>query len=136
MWEARERLEAHGVAVVVVTFDTGPLAEAYVRQTALEWPLLADPERKLYRAYGMLHGRAWDLYGPPAIWCYLKLLTRGRRLHRPGSDVSQLGGDVVVDPSGIVRLHHVGSGPADRPTVESILAVVEGNPESDTQTMT
>jgi hypothetical protein len=112
------------VSVVVVTFDGGPLVEAYVEDTGLTWPLLLDRERTLYRAHGMLRGRAWDLYGPPAIWVYLKLLARGRRLRRPGVDVTQLGGDVLVDPGGIVRLHHVGAGPADRPSVDSILEVV------------
>ncbi|NNC89999.1 MAG: hypothetical protein HKN82_16195 [Akkermansiaceae bacterium] len=120
----QDELEAANVAVAVVTFDHGPMAEAYVRETGLQWPLLLDRDRGLYRACGMMRGKAWDLYGPPAIRAYLKLMARGRRLHRPGSDVTQLGGDVLVDPGGIVRLHHVGSGPADRPSIGSILGRV------------
>jgi hypothetical protein len=54
----------------------------------------------------------------------MKLLLRGRKVRRPSGDVYQLGGDVLIDPSGIVRLHHVGSGPADRPTVHSLLQAV------------
>ena len=110
---------------MVVTFDADFMARAYVEQTKLEWPLLIDTERKLYHAYGMLRGRAWDLYGPPAIWVYLKLLAKGRRLRKTGSDVTQLGGDVLIDPQGVVRLHKIGNGPADRPSVESILDLVE-----------
>ncbi len=110
--------------MAVVTFDSGPLIEAYVRRSGLEWPLLVDRDRALYRTYGMLRGHPWHLYGPPAIWVYLKLLAKGRRLCRPGSDVTQLGGDVLVDPGGMVRFHHVGSGPADRPRVESVLDLV------------
>ena len=98
-----------------------------MRQTRWPWPLLVDRERTLYRAYGMTRGRAWDLYGPPAIWTYLKLLAKGRRLRRPGSDVTQLGGDVLVDPQGVVRLHYVGSGPADRPPMDQLLEVVRDN---------
>ena len=100
------------------------MAVAYMRETELQWPLLVDRERTLYKAYGMERGEAWDLYGPPAIWTYLKLLGRGRRLRRSGSDVEQLGGDVLVDPEGIVRLHHVGAGPADRPEVSVLLEAV------------
>ena len=128
MRESHAELAAHDVAVAVVTFDSGPLAAAYARETGLEWPLLLDSDRVLYRAYGMLRGRVWDLFGPSAIWVYLKLLAKGRRLRRPGSDVSQLGGDVLVDPGGTVRLHHVGVGPADRLPVESFLAVVRRGP--------
>ena len=128
MRERESELATLGVAVVVVTFDSGPLVEAYVRQTNLDWPLLLDGDRALYRAYGMLRGRAWDLYGPAAIWMYLKLMAKGRRLRRTGSDVTQLGGDVLVDPGGVVRLHHVGSGPADRPSIEALLDVVRRVP--------
>ena len=116
-----ERLE---IDVLVVTFEADPTAVAYVRETELPWPLLIDRKRELYKAYGMHKGRPWNLYGPSAWFVYFKLLARGRRLYGPGEDVTQLGGDVLIDPDGIVRLHHVGSGPADRPTVEKLLAVV------------
>lgn len=130
MREQESKLEALDVRVAVVTFDADFMARAYVEQTELAWPLLIDSERVLYHAYGMLRGRAWDLYGPPAIWAYFKLFAKGRWLRRPGSDVTQLGGDVLVDPEGIVRLHKVGSGPADRPSVESMLDVVTGRDAS------
>ena len=106
----------------VVTFDAGPLAMAYVRDSQLSWPLLVDTHRTLYQAYGMQQGTWWNLYGPPAIGVYLKLLWRGRRLQRPGSDVHQLGGDVLIDPDGVVKIHYVGVGPADRPEISTLLA--------------
>ncbi len=110
--------------VVVVTFECGPLAQAYVRETELRWPLLIDESRALYSAYGMDHGRWWDIWGPASWWAYGKLLLRGRRLHRSDGDVNQLGGDVLIDPAKMIRLHHVGHGPADRPSVSSLLEVV------------
>ena len=36
----------------------------------------------------------------------------------------QRGGDVLIDPDGIVRMHRVGKGPADRPGVERFLQIV------------
>ena len=39
-------------------------------------------------------------------------------------DIFQRGGDVLIDPTGIVALHHVGNGPADRPPVETILGKI------------
>ena len=110
--------------VAVVTFQAGPLVEAYVRETGLRWPILVDDGLSLYHAYGMEHGTWWYLWGPPSIWVYLKLMARGRWPKLPAGDVSQLGGDVLIDPTGIVRLLHVGNGPADRPAVDSILGVV------------
>lgn len=105
----------------MVTFGAGALAIAYVRETGLPWPLLIDPDLRLYKAYGMDQGTWWNVFGPPAFGIYLKLLWRGRHLVRPGRDLHQLGGDVLIDPEGIVRIHHVGVGPADRPGVSTLL---------------
>ena len=125
MREIENEIDALGLRVLVVTFEAGTLAQAYVRDTNLEWPLLVDETRALYRGYGMEHGHWWNVYGPPAWWVYAKLLAKGRRLRASDSDFDQLGGDVLIDPDGIVRIHHVGAGPADRPSVASILACVK-----------
>ncbi|MCP4784114.1 MAG: hypothetical protein GY903_22825 [Fuerstiella sp.] len=124
MREHENEIEALGIKVVIVTFEAGLLAQAYIRETNLRWALLVDEPRDLYSAYGMERGRWWDILGPAAWWVYAKLLVRGRRLRNPSGDVKQLGGDVLIDPAGIVRLHHVGAGPADRPRVSSLLDVV------------
>ena len=113
--------------VIVVTFELGPLVQAYVRQTGLRWPLLVDETQALYSAYRMDRGRWWDIWGPASWWAYGSLLLRGRRLHRSDGDVDQLGGDVLIDPTGIVRLHHAGSGPADRPSVSSLLELIRSD---------
>lgn len=124
MRQKQGELSGLGVRVAVVAFQGGPLAEDYVRDTGLDWPVLIDESRGLYRAYGMERGGLWHVWGPPAWWAYIKLLARGRRLRKMSGDVFQLGGDVLVDPDGIVRVHHVGNGPADRPPVSELLAVV------------
>ena len=100
------------------------MAEAYVRETELTWPLLVDNALSLYTAYGMERGGWWDIWGPASWGAYAKLLARGQKLKAPAGDVHQLGGDVLIDPQGIVRLHHIGNGPADRPAVERLLEVV------------
>jgi hypothetical protein len=110
--------------IVVVTFERGPQARAYADDTGLGWPILVDETRAIYRAYGMLLGTAWNIWGPRTWWAYTKELLRGRAPRATGlhSDTSQLGGDVLVDPSGTVRFLHVGSGPADRPSIAALVA--------------
>ncbi len=110
-----------GLRVVVVTFEARERAEQYVHETGLEWPLLSDRERTLYTAYGMGRGRWSAIWGPATLWAYARLIVRGRRVRRPTGDVQQLGGDVLVDPTGRVALCHVGKGPADRPAVGTVL---------------
>lgn len=120
-----ERFAALNTAVAIVTFDANFMATAYVKDNAISWPLLIDTDRNLYRAYQMERASWWSIYGPSSVANYIKLLFRGRRLRRPGRDTRQLGGDVLVDPQGIVRLHYVSESPHDRPPVADILKIIE-----------
>lgn len=122
--EIQSELDECNAAVAVVTFELNVVAENYVRQTSLPWPFLVDVNRTLYSAYGMSRGRWWDLSGPAVILEYFRLFAKGRTLKKTTGDVKQLGGDVVIDPSGIVRFHYVGVGPADRPSVDALTAVI------------
>jgi len=119
-----DKIERLGLRVVVVTFEPRPHAEAYVRETGLRWPLLIDARRALYSAYEMGRGHWTAIWGPASWWAYARLIVRGRRPGLPTGDVDQLGGDVLVDPRGRVALHHVGTGPADRPAISTILDAV------------
>ena len=112
-----------------MTFESARVAQAYAAETGIEWPILVDETRHLYRAYGMLAGGMWDIWGPASWWAYLKELARGRLPRASRSDFRQLGGDVLIDPAGIVRFHHVGRGPADRPSVDTLLRVRTDRPE-------
>lgn len=122
MRERNEDLQRRNLKVAVVTFENDYFARSYVAETGLDWPLLVDADRALYRGYDMLRASFWDIWGPSTWWVYGKELLKGQKLHKSEGDVMQRGGDVLIDPAGIVRLHHVGDGPADRPTVEEILA--------------
>ena len=119
--QSEAELEKLDVKVVVVTFEAGFLARAYIEDTGLRWPLLIDATREVYKAYDMLVASFWDIWGPHTWWAYLKELIRGRFPVKSEGDISQRGGDVLIDPNGIVRFHHVGQGPGDRPSARSIL---------------
>jgi hypothetical protein len=112
------------VKIAVVTFENDFFARGYVAETSLTWPLLVDDTRETYRKYGMLSASFWDIWGPKTWWVYLKMVMEGGRLRKSEGDIYQRGGDVLIAPNGIVSLHHVGVGPADRPAVETILSKV------------
>jgi hypothetical protein len=118
-------LERLDVKVVVVTFEAGFLARAYIEDTGLRWPLLIDTKRELYSAYDMLEAGFRDIWGPGTWWAYLKEFAHLRFPRKSQGDISQRGGDVLVDPRGIVQLHHVGRGPGDRPSARSILVALD-----------
>jgi hypothetical protein len=110
--------------VVVITFQTGTESSLYSREVNLPWPLLLDEKKEVYSAYGMLKADFLDIWGPRSWWSYLKEMARGNLPKKSDGDIYQRGGDVLIDPTGMVRLHHVGKGPADRPSVESIIAFI------------
>lgn len=108
----------------MVVFAEKPDAAAYADERRLPFPVLIDTERELFRAYGMERARWWQVWGPKTWLAYGKALLSGAELRRSNEDVRQQGGDVLIDPNGTVRLHHVGEGPADRPDIESVLELV------------
>jgi hypothetical protein len=124
--ERETEFEQLGLKTVVVTFAHDFLARSYVEDTGLTWPLLIDSDRQVYRSYDMLTASFWDIWGPKTWLVYGRELLKGRKLEKSEDDIYQRGGDVLIDPGGIIRLHHVGSGPADRPTVDLILNIITG----------
>ncbi len=120
--QAREELDRLGVQTLVVTFEGREAAREYLEETGMFWPLLVDTGRRLYRAYDMHAARLRHLWGFATMRAYGREALRGRFPRIPRADTAQQGGNVLIDPAGVVRLHHVGRGPADRPTVASVLA--------------
>lgn len=127
MRQQEEGLTAAGVKVVVVTFDSVDYAKRYVRQTKMPWPVLRDPSKTMYAAYSMRKASWWALANPYALLKYTLLLLLGTRLGPPGSDVTQLGGDVLIGPDGMIRMHFVSRGPHDRPSVAKISRLAQPN---------
>ena len=125
--QQQERLDELNVQVKIVGFDDEAMAKTYVEQTQLKWPLLLDTERVLYSAYGMERGSLWSVSNPVAVARYVGLILCGHKPGKPGSDVFQMGGDVLIDPQGIVRMHHACSDPHDRPSPDGILGLVRND---------
>ena len=127
MREHEEELAGLAVSVAVVTFEAGFLARRYVEESGLAWPLLVDEKRELYRGYGMLAASFWDIWGVKTWWAHAQAVIAGQKLRGSQGDISQRGGDVLIDPTGMVRLHHVGEGPSDRPSVAQLLEAIRAD---------
>lgn len=114
-----------GVDVKIVTFDDNWMAEAYVKDTNLRWPLLLDTQQQLYRGYGFDRASWWKLIRPSAIFRYVLNIFRGTLPGKPGRDLRQLGGDVLIDPQGVVQLIHASRHPHDRPQPKELIQTIE-----------
>jgi len=120
-----EELNRLNVKILVVTFEATLLSRNYEEETSVTWQFIIDETRDLYRSYGMLSATFLDIWGPKTWLTYLKAIIKGQKLKKSEADIMQRGGDVLIDPNGIVQMHHVGKGPADRPGVKMILKIIK-----------
>ena len=119
-----EEFERLNVEVLVISFGSLPLADAWLEETCSPFRLLLDPDRTVYKAYGLERSllRSWNLR---TIWRYVQLMTAGRRWRGIQGDSAQLGGDFAISADGIVRLAYRSHDPTDRPDALQLLAVFE-----------
>lgn len=125
-------LAAMHTAVTIISFGTTPLAEQWLTETGAHFTFLLDPTRAAYHAYGLERSvlRTW---GWRNLSYYARQLLTGRKLRGIQGDAHQLGGDFIVDSTGIIRLAHPSHDPTDRPTPAELFATLRTLPHPATQ---
>ncbi len=117
------------VAIVVVSFASPESLARY--QAKLNWPfpVLADPERKAYAAFALNRLSWWRVFSPATLKLYGTLMRKGMARQDYGKeDVYQSGGDFLIDPRGYLLFAHRSEDPADRPSVATLLQVIDRSP--------
>ncbi len=124
----RDRLDHFdaGTVVVLVTFTDRNELASYRSRHELPFPLLLDPDRTVYRAYGFGRASARRVWSIGTLRQYASILRRDGvdALERPTEDTRQLGGDVVIAPDGTLAWGFWSAGPDDRPSVDELVAEV------------
>ena len=110
----RELDEAQATLLILAPEPVGQLA-GLAAQERWGGPVLADPGRVAYHAFGLFRLPWYRVFTIRAAVMYLGFFLHGRRPGRPGQDVMQQGGDFIVDGEGIVRFAHRGRRTDDRP---------------------
>jgi peroxiredoxin len=132
--EDRERFERTGASIVLVGHGGREHATSFRETKHLRFPLLLDPSRAAYRAYGLVQGKLMQVMGPRVTLPFLKnnLHAETRQRGLRGGDFFQMPGTFVVDSTGvirategIVRYAHRNRHVADSPSNEGILDVLE-----------
>jgi peroxiredoxin len=112
--------EALGTQVLIIGFQETQISRQWLERSGVSFSFLMDPDRKVYRAYGL--GRSvWRSWHPRNLWSYFKRMLAGQGLPRITADPNQMGGDFIVDRTGVVRLAYFSHDPTDRPSVEQLL---------------
>ena len=128
MNRAYSQFEECHTDIVAVSFAEPSRLGPYRVELGLRHPLLCDPSRGAYRAFGLVRGSRLRVYGPRVLARYLWLLVRGRRLVRPqrDDDLYQLGGDALIGADGRLLALFESRDPADRPSVDELLSRLDG----------
>ncbi|MEQ8344888.1 MAG: peroxiredoxin-like family protein [Sneathiellaceae bacterium] len=126
-------LGAAGVQEVVF-FHSG--RDALLRHAAdLPFPVVPDPERRFYRAFGVESGaraladpRAWPALLQTLVTVAADILVRGRPLPPLRSQGGRLGlpADVLIDRTGRILAVKYGGHADDQWTVDTVLALAGG----------
>lgn len=89
-------------------------------------PLVCDPGRAAYTAFGLERTHWLTFFKPRVLWGYFRGMFAGYRVRKPyaGEDLLQLGGDFVLDRERKVVFAYASADPTDRPTVTDLLAAV------------
>ena len=124
----RDRLDEFGedCEVVLVMFGTHDDLIGYLRDNALTFSIVRDPDRSGYQAFGLGRGSVARVWGLRAAKRYVDLFRSNglRGLRRPTQDTRQLGGDFVIDPRGRLSWGFWSEGPDDRPSVDDLVHAV------------
>ncbi|KAM7396018.1 hypothetical protein PAMA_007345 [Pampus argenteus] len=114
--------------VLVVSFGSVVGARLWLEQTGCTFDMLLDPQRKIYRSFGLGSSYAKVM----KFSCLLQYGEYGA-VDRDFPDIPphllediyQMGGDFVLDEAGKVLLSHPCLTPLDRPAVTDVLQAAE-----------
>jgi hypothetical protein len=118
--EVQERLgdiRAAGGDVIAVTQSRPEVLAAHLRHEPRPFPTVCDPDRAIYRYFGLERGGWGMFFTPRALRSYVRLIASGwrPRAPKPGEDVFQRGGDFVLDANRRLIYAHRSTDPGDRP---------------------
>ena len=116
------------MGVLIVSFSAPLFARAWLEETGAPFTLLVDPDRSVYRSYG-LEASFWRTWSPRTLWYYARNWGRRPGWQGSGEDLNQLGGDFIVDRAGKLCFVHRSHDPVDRPSVDDLFAAIDRLPE-------
>jgi hypothetical protein len=122
---AREKFEAAGATLVLIGQATALQAAQFRRTQGIELAVLADEKRRSYKAAGAKTATAKELLGPRVVVQGALATLRTRQLQtRPIGNPAQLGGVLVIKPTGEVAWARMSEDASDNASPDEILAAV------------
>ena len=120
---SKAQFENNGFQIILVGLGTPDRAEAFKKQFSLSFPIICDPDKKLYKTFGIGRVSFLSMASPAFLLKGFKTLSRGQPLGIPKDDVLQMPGVFLIDTSGNIRYAHYSKDPSDNPSIGTLLAL-------------
>lgn len=121
----KTRFEKIGAGVLIVGMGTQTQTEEFKRQFKVPYPMVCDPDKRIYQAFGIGQVSLLDALNPGVAIKGLSAMAKGHRIGVPKGDVRQLSGVFIIDTDGYIRYCHYAKNPADHPEVDEILGFLQ-----------
>jgi peroxiredoxin len=120
----KEAFDRLGAGVVLVGLGSVEETAAFREQFKVPFQMIADPEKRLFRAFGLKQTSVGSLFSAKMLVKGVQAMAKGHLVGAPKGDVRQLPGVFIIDPAGHIRFSHYAASPEDHPRPETLLEVL------------
>jgi len=121
----KKSIEKAGAQVVLVGMGTPSESAEFAVKFNVPFPIVADPEKKLYRKFELKRMSTLGFLSPSVALKGVAAIVGGHGIGMPQGDVRQLPGVFIIDTAGQIVFSHFSSNPADHPDATTILAALQ-----------
>jgi peroxiredoxin len=122
-----EQFQQLGARIVLVGLGTVEETAAFKAQFHVPFPMIADPEKRLFKAFQLKQATPKALLSVGMAMKGLAALAKGHGIGIPKGDVRQLPGVFIIDRDGRIRFSHFAKDPADHPAADVLLTFLQSN---------
>jgi len=120
----QEKIKQAGLNLAVITQGTPETAAEFAKKFAPGLLVLADPDRKAYKAYRLERGNVFQTYLNRKVWAAIR--QAGKKGYAvepppPGQDAMQMSGTFIIGTDGRIELPYYYDHIADHPPLELLL---------------
>ena len=120
----KKKFEKAKARVVLVGLGTPSEADEFAATYNIPFPIVADPEKKLYRKFGLKQMSTLGLLSPSLALKGFTAILGGHGIGMPQGDIRQLPGVFIINTAGQIIFNHIAENPADHPDAATILAAL------------
>jgi peroxiredoxin len=121
----KKSIEKAGAQVVLVGMGTPSESAKFAAKFNVPFPIVADPEKKLYRKFELKQMSTLGFFSPSVALKGVAAIVGGDGIGMPQGDVRQLPGVFIINTAGQIVFSHFSGNPADHPDAKTILAALE-----------